>query len=250
MTPPKQHPSPELLADYVSDTLSAAERASLQTHLQSCERCTLEVAEASVGRAALARLPEAEPPPGIADRALAEAAGETPDQPSGPGWYRWGGIAAAAAAFALILTLVRPKIGGGGAADRAATANLGGASSTPVLIEISSANYHGAALTKLAGEHPSGSAPEANVSTPSAVSGTATQTAAGSACVRRAFRKVDGTLVRLIQAKFEGQKAYLALYAESPGAGQPADAVTVRVAGVSGCAPLSIAQAPLPSVAH
>jgi hypothetical protein len=245
MTDPAQHPNPELLAEFVSGTLSVAERTATLTHLRSCTRCTGELAEASAGRAALARLPEVEPPAGIADRALAEAAGETVERSSAPAWYRWGGIAAAAAAFVLILTLVLPKIGGGGPSERAATGNIGAVSQrAPVLIEISPTNLRGGSLTKLAGRSV-GTAPQ--VAAPATISGTTAQTAAASACVQKAFRQVDGTLVRLIQAKFEGQKAYVGLYEVSPGAGQPAEAVTVRVASVTDCRPLSIAQAPIAS---
>ena len=252
-------PSPDLLADYVDGTLPEAERAALQTHVASCARCTREVAEASAARAALARLPDAEPPVGITDPAIAEAAGHAvgrrPDR-AAPTWYRWGGIAAVAAAFALVLTLVLPKIGGGGPAERAAVTG-GAAAATqggPVRIEISSTNYRNSSLTQLATEvgarvtpRTGALAPEpSNVATSGTV-GSAAQTVAASSCVQRAFREVSGRLVRLIQAKFQGQDAYVALYAEGPGAGQPADAVTVRVAAVSGCRPLSIAQAPLSS---
>lgn len=253
MTPAIEHPSPELLADFGSGTLTEGERGSVRAHLATCAQCAGEVADASAGRAALAGLKDVAAPAGVAERALAEAAGESSDQPSGPDWYRWGGIVAVVAAFAIVLTLVLPRIGGGGSGDRAATsANAGGTTKqAPVLIEISPTNFHSASLTKLA-DHVTANAVNAPVAaevtgaaTPAAVAGTAQQTATASACVQQAFRQVDGNLVRLIQARFEGTKAYVALYAESPGAGQPADAITIRVASAADCTPLSIAQAPL-----
>lgn len=258
MTFPAEHPSPDLLADLVSGSLPEAERGMVRTHLASCSRCAREVAEASAAREALRHLPEAAPPPGTAERALAAAAAAPAGSGArrgGPAWYRWGGIAAAAAVLVLIVTLVLPKVGGGGSVDRAATAAVGpeaGANSLPVRIELSPANYRSASLTELAGTAAVGpavgSAPEqTGAATPAATPGSSAQTATATACVKRAFRQVDGTLVRLIQARFEGKPAYLALYEQSPGAGQPADVVVVRVAASAGCTPLSLAQAPLPS---
>ena len=46
----------------------------------------------------------------------------------------------------------------------------------------------------------------------------------------------------MIQARFEGAPAYLALYTEPSMPDQPAG-VTVRVAAIDGCTPLSIAHA-------
>ena len=60
-----------------------------------------------------------------------------------------------------------------------------------------------------------------------------------SACIQKAFHGFPGTLVRLIRPKFQGTPAYIGFYAEGPGAGQPVDALTVRVAALDGCAILS-----------
>jgi hypothetical protein len=65
-------------------------------------------------------------------------------------------------------------------------------------------------------------------------------------CVRRAFEEQPtGRLTRLIQARFEGRAAYIAVYLEGPGANQPPDAGTVWVAARDDCSILSFAQARL-----
>ncbi|HXF58014.1 MAG TPA: zf-HC2 domain-containing protein, partial [Actinomycetota bacterium] len=84
---PPGHPE-ELLAGFVDGTASADERALVERHLAACERCRLEVELAARARAALAALPELEPP-GLADRGLealqewARVHGATLPEPSG-----------------------------------------------------------------------------------------------------------------------------------------------------------------------
>lgn len=65
---PPPHPE-ELLAGFVDGTASAGERAQVQRHLALCERCRVEVELAARARAALAALPQLDPP-GLADRGL------------------------------------------------------------------------------------------------------------------------------------------------------------------------------------
>jgi len=240
------HPQ-ELYADYVAGTASASDRATVQDHLAVCERCADEVARATTARDTLRRLPPAGVPEGFADRVMEQAAA-----PAGrggpPAWYRWGGIAAAAAVFALLLTLVLPRLGGGGGspasnekAGAAIAPTMGGA----VPLEISGQDLgSNGSLTQLA----QGYARKGSVTAPEstgAATGAPTDAAAAQACIQRAFRTVDGTLVRLVRARFRGTPAYLGFYEVGPGAGQPPNALTVRVASVLGCRPLSIAQAPL-----
>jgi hypothetical protein len=59
-----EHPE-ELLADYVERTLGADDRARVEDHLASCERCRDEVQLAGQARAALLSLPELEEVRGI-----------------------------------------------------------------------------------------------------------------------------------------------------------------------------------------
>ena len=55
------------------------------------------------------------------------------------------------------------------------------------------------------------------------------------------FADRSGVPASLIQAKFEGTPAYIAVFAESPGAGQPPDHVVVWVVSSSDCRILSTA---------
>lgn len=248
------HPE-ELLAAFVDGTLAEADRRTVERHLAGCARCAAEVAEARAGVTALRKLPQAAAPPGLADAARREAepaSREIGRRSEVPRWQRWGVPALAAAAVVLLLALVLPRVGGGGAgsADRAAPAAVS-ASSAPeaaaVPLEIQGTDYRSDALSTLATTTATalaGGAPAEGGSAPTRAAGSADATA-GAACIQRAFRQVPGALVRMILARFEGTPAYIALYAEGPGAGQPADAVTVRVADAQRCRALSIAQVPI-----
>jgi anti-sigma factor RsiW len=263
MTDPIEHPGAEHLAGFVDGALSASERAAVARHLDMCARCTAEVAEASAARAVLVRLETVEVPPGIAAHALAATTEEAPQRraPSSgtPRWYRWAGAAAVAAGFALVLFLVLPKFGG----HDASTTGIGATMQRgPVMIEISAQDFQPASVRQLASSFAAGktqgssaaatsggvapSGPETNVA-PSA--GPHPKVVTARACVKKAFRQVNGTLERLIQARFKGEPAYLAIYTQGSVPGQPDDAVTVRVAAIDGCRALTIAGAPLPSPA-
>jgi Putative zinc-finger len=251
------HPE-ELLAGYVDGTLSTEERAVVDAHLSACERCRREIADARVAISALQRLPEVPAPSDLGVRAMTElgsAGGDVRRAPPAPRWQRWAAPAVAAAALLLVATLVLPKIGGGDAtsadgasASEAAAPTFGSGTSAP--LELISEDYQpdtlGALASDAAAKLTSGAAgaqPEAS-GTGSAPARTAGPGAAAraTACIQRAFEQVPGTQIRLIRAKFQGQPAYIGLYAESPGPGQPVDALTVRVASVEACQILHIAQ--------
>jgi hypothetical protein len=257
------HLADDLLAAYVDGSLPQPERAAVGAHLATCARCTQDVANATSARSALRAIPEVAIPAGLSlptDADAASVATAARRRSTAPAWQRWAGPAAAAAAAALVLTLVLPKLGGGSNADMAS----GGAASNPaqvgvqddasrVPLEIQDTDYDPDAITELAGQTAARIAPaaEANASQPLASGaaasevGTAGAAAEANACLKTAFREVPGALVRLIRADFQGTPAYVGLYAEGPGAGQPADTLTVRVAAVDGCSPLSFAGVPL-----
>lgn len=65
------HPTPDRLESYVEGSLGDADRAVLESHLNSCTRCQTEVEELTSLFAALASLPHLEPMPGFADRVMA-----------------------------------------------------------------------------------------------------------------------------------------------------------------------------------
>jgi len=110
------HPD-ALLAEYVDGALAEGERAAVERHLASCERCRDEVALARAARAALASVPETPAPSDLGAAAIAEArrrAGSHPAAgapPGRPAWYRWAGAAAGIAAALLVVALILPHVG-------------------------------------------------------------------------------------------------------------------------------------------
>lgn len=66
------HPAPEEIEAFAADSLSAAERTALESHLAGCVECAAEVEEWRALFAGLAALPHLDPAPGLADRIMAE----------------------------------------------------------------------------------------------------------------------------------------------------------------------------------
>lgn len=130
-----EHPD-ELLAGYVERSLDPDERARVESHLATCDRCREEVELASEAHGALTSLPELEPPAGIPLAVRREMRREPRRAPSR--LPRIAGIAAAAAVLAAGAIFVFSKIdlgpqgeaateAGGGerpAADSGATAPM------------------------------------------------------------------------------------------------------------------------------
>ena len=73
----------------------------------------------------------------------------------------------------------------------------------------------------------------------STATGTPQQTHRALGCVAKAVPAERGTLTRLIRARFEGKPAYIAVFLEGPGAGQPPDSAAVWVISTNGCSILS-----------
>ena len=71
------------------------------------------------------------------------------------------------------------------------------------------------------------------------------QTDKALACVVKSAPDQGGELQSLIRARFKGTPAYLAVFMEGPGAGQPADTVTVWVFATTDCRILSFSSAQL-----
>jgi anti-sigma factor RsiW len=254
------HPADDLLAAYVDGSLPKEDRVAVDAHLATCARCEQDAADASTARSALGAIPEEPVPEDLATPDAAEAAALARRRSTAPAWQRWVGPAAAVAAAALVVTLVLPKLGGGSADQNSRTASgasaqvgvQGDASQVP--LEIQDTDYTPDTLSALAGQTadrvtqaPAEVAASGSTGSGGAVPkvGTPGAAAKATACIQTAFREVPGTLVRLIRADFQGSPAYVGLYAEGPGAGQAADTLTVRVAAVDGCAPLSFGGVPL-----
>lgn len=253
------HPE-ELLAGYVDGTLSAKERDAVDSHVAECARCSREITLATSARSALRSLPEVPAPPGVATHALDEAGGGRRFDVGGgtPRWYRVGAIVAAAAAALLVLTLVLPHIGqgegsGSDAARGKAEAPAGDAREATALaappgIEIRHVNYDNTSLTELTSSFQGGTSGGAasDVQAPGSLAfGSQAQTDKALACVAQSAPDENGNLQSLIRARFESTPAYLAVFLEGPGAGQPDDSVTVWVFATEDCRILSFSTAQL-----
>jgi len=66
--------------------------------------------------------------------------------------------------------------------------------------------------------------------------------AAATRCLDHAYDNQDGTLTRVILARYDGRPAYLGVYLQGPGAGLEPNLVLVVVASVHGCEPLTTGQ--------
>ncbi len=257
------HPE-ELLAGYVDGSLSANERAVVDTHLAECARCRREVTLAASARSALASLAEVPAPSGVGARALQEAGPALPSRQSGgpPRWYRIAGAAGAAAAALLVITLTLPHIGRGssstadaGSAEKVAAGSAPATSLSAGVIEIQHVNYDDASLSALSASYagdaaalntptPDTTAPDTTAST-AVATGTPEQTAKALACAVKSAPRETGQPARLISARFQGTPAYIAVFLEGPGADQPPDSVVVWVFAARDCAILSSSYARL-----
>lgn len=241
------HPS-DLLADLLDGTLDADARARVEAHVGTCPTCREDLAAAGAGRDALRALPRASAPTDLRDRvSTVVGAGDAGPAARAPGWYRWAGVAAAAALVAVIAFSL-PDIGGGPAADRAggfqeAGSAVGTASAQEeVPLEVrGDVDYGQRDLEQLASR--AAVLTEAGESAPK-VNAAADATSQATACVTEAFEgQPSGRIVQLILARFQGRRAYLAVYLEGPGADQAPDTATVWVAAEDDCTILSFAQA-------
>jgi len=247
------HPE-ELLAGYVDGSLSAQERAVVETHAAGCSKCSRDIAMASSARSALRDLRDVPAPEDIGSMAIQEASGHRGAPGVGgtsPRWYRVGGLVAAVAAGLLVFTLVLPRIGqsddaGGDQRELSAAAGdtEAGKLSAASGIEISHENYDNTSLTALisslaAGDSAGGSMAAASAPPIPLATGGQAQVNKALACIVRSAPDETGDLKRLIRARFEGTPAYLAIFTEGPGAGQAADRAIIWVFATDDCRILS-----------
>ena len=257
-----RHPD-ELLAEYVDGALAEGERAVVERHLDSCERCRGEVALARAAREALASVAEIPAPGDLGAAAIAGARRRAAHEPapasrSGqPGWYRWAGAAAGIAAALLVAALVLPHVGSSpGEEPAAGVAAPSAALPEATSVEAQNVDYDLAGVEALAtsygGQDRAFGSNNQSSQIPVAAEATPAQRipfAAAVACLDRAFtvpagqRGPEGKLVRVIQARFRGTPAILGVYLIGPGAGQPADIVRVLVASSEDCSILTSTQA-------
>jgi Putative zinc-finger len=231
----------ELLADLVDGTLDEGDLAGVQAHLDSCASCRRDVDDATAGSRAARSLPVEDPPADLHRRVVGAGSGR-----SAPSWYRWA-AAAAAAATVVAIAIALPDVGdgskeeaGGVAADTTSAPEFS-AGTGDVVVSQEDKDYDAQALEDLAK-----SATAARSETaPNAAGAAALDATTGVRCVAQAFDgRPPGRLTRLIRARFEGEEAYIAVYLEGPGAGEPPDTATVWAASSESCMVLSFASAP------
>jgi predicted anti-sigma-YlaC factor YlaD len=246
------HPE-ELLAGFVDGTLGDPERAVVDAHLQTCETCREELELARSAKAALTSLPEVPVPFGVTGPVLAEAGRRFERRATTRGRIQWALGAGVAAALVLVVALnlnlgSSGRDGGQGtlAADSRTTGtDAGGAgaeSAAAVGLERQpDVNYDDAGVRSLAQEAAAKRSATAAIEAPQASGGAVAFASADPAlaCLRTAEAPVDepGTdeLVRLIEAKYGGTPAYIAVFLQSPGAGQEPDKVVIWVVAKNGC---------------
>ena len=270
------HPE-DLLSDYVDGPRGGTQRAVVDAHLEGCAtgREVVELARGAV--TALGSLEEAPVPFGVTGPVLAEA-GRRFERRRKVAWERLQWSAGLAAAAALILVVVL-NLGGDeegplpAAAPDATGATAAGGFESAADAQRFAAGFEGlerqpgvsyddggiravardAAVTLKEEQAP---APNEDQALPGAeTSGAAAEgalafDAPGRAinCLRRSGAPVGDerdTLLRLIEAEFEGTPAYIATFLESPGADQPPDKIVIYVAAVDDCRFLSGATLPI-----
>jgi hypothetical protein len=229
----------EQLADLMDGSLDERELAGVQAHLDSCASCRQDIDLATRGVRAARSLPVENPPPDLHQRVVGAGDGR-----GTPAWYRWAGAAAAAAAV-IAIAIALPNVGGDSEGERATDAAGSSEVSLPLAGDVEYSreerDYDAGALQDLA---QSATASRGQMATDAAAAELQGDTTAAVGCVTRAFENQQtGRLTQLIRARFEGEEAYIAVYLEGPGAGEPPDTVAVWAASSKDCTVLSYASA-------
>ena len=259
------HPD-DLLADYVDGTLDERARADVDTHLLGCERCRDEVRLAASAKAALVELEDRPVPFGVTGPVLAEA-GRRFERRRGVTWerFQWAGGLAAAAALVVVVAL---NVGGDGSENtpRPAAAGTGATGATGAeagdatapaplpffgLEQQLDVNYDvegiRAVASEAAGAVEAATGGESAGALASGAEDSAQRTGDARGCVRQSgLQDSRDVLIRLIEAEFEGTPAYIAVFAEGPGAGQPPDHIVVWVVATDDCRILTSASQRIP----
>jgi anti-sigma factor RsiW len=253
-----RHPE-ELLAGYVDGTLGDKERAVVEVHLATCDRCRQESALAMRATGLLRGIGEEPVPFGVMNPVTAEIGRRMNRTSPRPLSQRvlWAAGGAIAAAFVGILAVwVLPSVGGnqaatsggGGAAEAGAplASATGGAvtvAGAAVTLERQTTNYDNVSLQTLATET-AAQAKAGSVRSAADASAQPAGTASAVACLRRgAGIDPQDILVRLIAARFQGRPSVIGVYLTSPAPGRSPDTVLVWVVETDTCAFASYTQA-------
>lgn len=251
------HPE-ELFAGYVDGSLTEEERAEVDAHLATCRTCREETELSIRAVAVLAELPEQPVPLGVMNPVAAEIRRRSAGAAPAPWWgkLQWAAGLAAAAALVAVVAVALPRLGeqeesaalraeAGGATP---TESVPGADATlarGVFLEIRpDADYGAEDLEALAND----AARQTYLSAPAPSAATVEDEAVddAKACLAEPGGLTDSDrLVRLIRARFDGKPAYLGVYLESPGGGQPPNRVVIWVVATKDCRILSFSSKPL-----
>jgi len=250
------HPE-EQLSGYVDGTLGTDERAEVDAHLATCTTCREEIELSTRALTLLRELPEVPVPFGTTRPVMAEAGKERASR-GRRSWGRgtqWAAGLAAAAVLVAVVAVALPRVGEVAQMDSAAG---GGAQATPspapgieaattgaVPLELQpNADYDATKLERLADSSAQRSTSETTLAAPSAKDASAAQAEAEAEAAAACLANPGGLtgrdrLVRLIQATFQGRPAYIGVYLEQPGSGQPADRIVIWVVARQDCSTLS-----------
>ncbi len=238
-----KHPY-ELLADLVDGTLDEGDLAGVRAHLDACLSCRRDLADATAGAGAARSLPVERAPADLHRRVLSRNGGR-----GTPTWYRWAGVAAAAATIVAV-AIALPNVGDDKSdqvtrAENTTGGQAAGSSSEAapfadeVLLTGEDRDDDAGDLRELAR-----SADDAAPDQVSSADAAREDPAAAVRCVSQAFKSQQlGRVTRLIRARFEGRDAYIAVALEGPGAGEPPDTGAVFAASSDDCSVLSFASA-------
>jgi len=254
------HPD-DLLADYVDGDLGERERAEVEAHLATCERCGADVRSARLARDGLASVPPVEAPAGLTEEILGavdreprtheapvvEVFGGRPRKSSRP--TAWLGAVAAAAAIVIGVFVFNGLSGSSsqtgaasdaraaGGAELAAPAGGSGTTSANGVVLQPGHDYDEAGIERLAAAAAAGRLP-----VPQTSLAPSDEAAAVTSCLTKGAQlRGDEQPIELIQATFDGKPADLGVY-RVPGSNGGPERIVVWVVSSRDCSVLSFTQ--------
>jgi len=248
MTHPEEH-----LSGYVDGTLATHERAEVDAHLATCATCREEIELSTRAVTMLRELPEVPVPFGTTRAVVAEAGKQRASRTrsSWGGRTQWAAGLAAAAVLVAVVAVALPRVGREARTESAAGAGVAAAPtrapgtekalSGAVPLELQpNADYDATKLERLADSSAQRADFSAALAAPSSEDASVAQAEGAVACLARPGGLTgQDQLVRLIQARYQGTPAYLGVYLQQPGAGQPADRIVILVVARQDCSILS-----------
>ncbi|HEY7281528.1 MAG TPA: zf-HC2 domain-containing protein [Actinomycetota bacterium] len=272
------HPD-EALAGFVDGTLTAAERADVQAHLDGCERCRAQVAQATAAADALRSLPELDAPWGLGRAAVEEARKQSGRSAHPERRRRVAWVAGAAAAVVLVAGLSVAVLRNPGGENAATAPVTTGTTSVPhpaaggvkengfvtnkAFIQRSSVNFSSEDVSRLAKDasadvrHGTTRSPFAPTGTTGATSGSSS---GGTSAPVTSGRTVNANEVgpvacldtaaeyasvirpiHIIDARYEEKPALIGIFLQGSSPTRGADLVVVWVASKDDCQVLSYA---------